>query len=188
MATNNSTIYKRADNSYIIYKDGLPVHIPNEGEWADTWAEINQYITDHNITPEVEPSTNPAPETLEATKELKLQELASVFVNAEATGRVMSSLGYEIDATDRANRDVNGLIVELEAEKNPEITKIFRDANNEYHEVTLDNLYTMRLEIIAKGNELYARKWCTEELINSAEDKEALWNMNIVEAFEAPLE
>ena len=42
-----SIIKRTADNSYVIDKNGLPYHIPNEGEFADEWAEINAYAEAH---------------------------------------------------------------------------------------------------------------------------------------------
>ena len=42
-----SIIKRTADNSYVIDKNGLPFHVPNEGEFADEWAEINAYAEAH---------------------------------------------------------------------------------------------------------------------------------------------
>lgn len=42
-----SIIKRTADNSYVIDKNGLPFHVPNEGEFADEWAEINAYAEVH---------------------------------------------------------------------------------------------------------------------------------------------
>ena len=42
-----SIIKRTADNSYVIDKNGLPYHVPNEGEFADEWAEINAYAEAH---------------------------------------------------------------------------------------------------------------------------------------------
>ena len=35
------------DGSYVIEKNGYPYHVPNEGEFADEWAEINAYAEAH---------------------------------------------------------------------------------------------------------------------------------------------
>lgn len=42
-----SIIKRTADNSYVIDKNGLPYHVPNEGEFASEWAEINAYAEAH---------------------------------------------------------------------------------------------------------------------------------------------
>ena len=36
-------IYRVADSSYVIDKNGYPFHVPNEGEWAELWQEVNAY-------------------------------------------------------------------------------------------------------------------------------------------------
>ena len=42
-----SIIKRTTDNSYVIEKNGLPFHVPNEGKFADEWAEINAYAEAH---------------------------------------------------------------------------------------------------------------------------------------------
>lgn len=42
-----SIIKRTSDNSYVIDKNGLPYHVPNEGEFAEEWAEINAYAEAH---------------------------------------------------------------------------------------------------------------------------------------------
>ena len=42
-----SIIKRTADNSYVIEKNGMPYHVPNEGEFAEEWAEINAYAEEH---------------------------------------------------------------------------------------------------------------------------------------------
>ena len=60
------TITKRTtDGSYIIEKNGYPYHVPNEGEFADEWAEINAYAEAHpdEVTLEYPPEPyEPTPE------------------------------------------------------------------------------------------------------------------------------
>ena len=40
-------IKRTSDNSYVIEKNGMPYHVPNEGEFADEWTEINAYAEEH---------------------------------------------------------------------------------------------------------------------------------------------
>lgn len=41
-------IIKRViDNSYVIVKNGLPYHVPNEGEFVDEWITVNAYAEVH---------------------------------------------------------------------------------------------------------------------------------------------
>ena len=40
-------IKRTIDNSYVIVKNGLPYHVPNEGEFIDEWIEVNAYAEAH---------------------------------------------------------------------------------------------------------------------------------------------
>lgn len=40
-------IKRTIDNSYVIEKNGMPYHVPNEGEFAEEWAEVNAYAEAH---------------------------------------------------------------------------------------------------------------------------------------------
>lgn len=108
--------------------------------------------------------------SIEELKKNRLQELNEKFLEAENNGTLNSSVGFTIDATERSNRDIDGLIKSLEATKQDNIR--FCAADNTFHEVTLDNLKTMQLEVIAYGQKLYAKKWLFREQINNAETKD----------------
>ncbi len=97
----------------------------------------------------------------------KMTCLNSAWLAAEAVGVVDSSVGFAIDATDRANRDLEGLIISMEAGGIASTT--FCDAANCFHEVSLDQLKIMRLEVIAHGQQLYARKWQLRMAIENAQ-------------------
>ena len=97
----------------------------------------------------------------------KMTDLHNAWLAAEAAGILQSSVGFEIDANERANRDLEGLIVSMEAGGVGSTT--FCDAANCFHEVSLDQLKTMRLEVIAYGQQLYARKWQLRMAIEHAQ-------------------
>ena len=40
-------IKRTIDNSYVIEKNGLPYHVPNEGEFIDEWEQVNAYAEAH---------------------------------------------------------------------------------------------------------------------------------------------
>ncbi|WP_418662023.1 hypothetical protein, partial [Alistipes communis] len=62
------------------------------------------------------PDPEPTPEELLATARAdKIARLGDAFEHAQQFGHFGSSLGFEVDATERANRDVSGLITVLEA-------------------------------------------------------------------------
>ena len=96
-----------------------------------------------------------------------LAALNTAFAAAEASGTLLSSAGFVIDATERSNRDIEGLITSMEATSTPQTT--FCAADNSFHSVTLEQLRAMRLEVIAHGQALYARKWALRQAIEAAE-------------------
>ena len=110
-------------------------------------------------------------------KNEKYSELNSQFSQAEDSGVIDSSVGFTIDATERSKRDIDGLIDLLEATKTETVS--FCAADNTFHEVTLDDLKTMKLEVIKYGQELYQKKWAYREMINNATSKKELDNINI---------
>lgn len=113
------------------------------------------------------------PPTLDEAKSGKLAELAKAFIAAEASGWLASSLGFDIDATERANRDIAGLITVMSQPGAPETT-YFCDHHNQMRPVTLANLHTMQLEIITYGQNLYAQKWQIRTAIEAAETVDAV--------------
>ena len=117
------------------------------------------------------------PPTLEESRAAALARLNSAFAAAEAAGKVMSSAGFVIDATERSNRDIEGLITSMEATSTPETT--FCAADNSFHTVTLDQLRTMRLEVIRHGQALYARKWELRTAIETAASADAVLAVDI---------
>lgn len=58
----NSTIYTRADGSFVVECNGLPYHVPNEGEFAGMWEEISAYAAEHPGQVKPEPVLPPLPE------------------------------------------------------------------------------------------------------------------------------
>ena len=91
-------------------------------------------------------------------RQKKLMALHNEFERLQNEAWLISSLGFKIDANEKANRNVDGLIKLLEA-KDVTQTVMFMDYNNEVHPVNYENLKTMQIEIIINGNNLYAKKW-----------------------------
>lgn len=117
--------------------------------------------------------------SVDATRARKQAELAEAFATATATAHLTSSLGFDIDANDAANRNVSGLVTLMEAEGAPE-TLQFCDYNNEIRTVTLADLRIMQKEIFANGSALYARKWFFRDSINAATTAEELNTITII--------
>ena len=114
--------------------------------------------------------------TFEDVKAEKTAQLDSIFTTWYTDGATLvSSLGFEVDSDSRAMQDVTGLIVAAEASTTfAETGLLFMDANNEAHKVTLSDLKTLQLEIIAAGNAAYQEKWKLRDAIESAKTKDEL--------------
>ena len=73
----NHPVYTRDDGSYVITFQGYPYHAPNEGEFADLWAEIDAWAREHPDQLQAEPGP-PLP-TLEEAGDAKRAEIRSAF-------------------------------------------------------------------------------------------------------------
>lgn len=126
------------------------------------------------VIPESEPDTDTE---LAAAKAVRLETLNAEFERANASGHFASSLGFEVDATERANRDVQGLITLMAASGQGETP--FCDYGNVMRTVTLDQLRILQLEIIAYGQALYARKWALRTAVETAATLDAVQAVEI---------
>ena len=117
----------------------------------------------------------PAP-TLEEVKTQKLAELEQKFLAwYETDATVTSSLGFVADSDARAMMDTSGLVTTLEAQsEEARGTVAFMDHGNVPHQLTLEQMKTVNLEIIQNGQSAYAQKWAYRTAIEAAETVEAL--------------
>lgn len=120
----------------------------------------------------------PAP-SIEDLRSEKLAALESAFLDYRTakTTFVQSSLGFKANSNSTAYMDVDGLIGILEAQKesgqeNPTVT--FMDFDNAPHELTVENLKTLKNEISANGTRAYGVKWALREKINAAKSADEL--------------
>lgn len=109
--------------------------------------------------------------SLKDLKSTKLKEVENKYLEwRENKAVVISSLGFTADSDERANTDVIGLITTFGDNE----SVMFRDADNQYHQLTLEQLKTLQKEIIQNGQYSYQQKWGFESQINSAESEEDL--------------
>ena len=101
---------------------------------------------------------------LETERANKLSELSTAFEDASEMAHLTSSLGFQIDANETANRDIEGLTLVMSDTD----TTLFCDYNNQFHEVTRAQLETMGREIVANSQRLYQIKWQYRSLIEAA--------------------
>ena len=106
-------------------------------------------------------------------KSLKAMVVKQTFLNWRANkATLMSSLGFKADSNERAYADVSGLLISNEEVPNAVIT--FRDADNQFHQLSYSQLKTLQREIIENGNFAYAQKWEFDSQVSSAKSKEEL--------------
>lgn len=122
----------------------------------------------------------PLPE-LNAYKEQRKIELNTLHEAAEKEAHILSSLGFEIDANDRANRDVTGLLVTTAEGE----SVVFMDYSNQAHTVSRANLLVMQKEIIENAQYLYSQKWQYRSQIEACETSEALSYLNFQFAYKS---
>ena len=104
--------------------------------------------------------------TLEDAKAVKLTELNTALERASQTAHCISSSGFEINADETADRNISSLIYAME--ETGQETVPFCAYDNRFHEVSLDQLKTMKLEIITYVRAMYQRKWELRECIHAA--------------------
>lgn len=125
---------------------------------------------------QIQKKTEPSIEELRSAK-LEMLEAWFLYYRTAKTTFVESSLGFKANSNSTAYMDVDGLIGILEAQKeigqeNP--TVIFMDFENAPHELTVENMKTLKNEISANGTRAYEVKWALRDKINAAQSKEEL--------------
>ena len=168
-----------------MYVVNIGTHIVNE--WADN--EINrlrlasgkygvvEYTGETETVDGVMYEKGFAPKKpLGELKAAKLQELKAAFQNTIKTAHCMCALGFEVDANEDANTNIVGLITVMKEGE----TTMFRAYDNSFHEVSREDLITIRDNIIKNSQFLYQMKWGMESRINNAVSEEELnslvWN------------
>lgn len=108
----------------------------------------------------------PTAPTLEEVKKQKLNELIDKASQYEKTENkdmyIMSSLGFKINADPKALRNIDVLIA-LQVSS-------FRSYDNTDHDVTVNDLQTIKQEISLNALNLYNQKWQMEREINDLTD------------------
>ena len=119
--------------------------------------------------------------TVEEVRTEKMRALDAAFMSWYEDGAtVVSSLGFEADSDQRAITDVNGLVTAVEAQATlSDSGVIFMDAHNEGHQLTLDQLKILQLEIIGAGSAAYQEKWKLRDAIEKAKTKKELEKIEI---------
>ena len=109
---------------------------------------------------------------VENVKSRKLARLNSALnaVKASSGASIKSSTGYTVNANTTAKQNVDGLITAMTATGRDTVS--FMTFDNKLVELTLEQLKTIQLELIAYGNNLYARKWSLRGQIEACKTKQ----------------
>lgn len=85
-------IHRTFDDSYVITKNSIPYHVPNEGEFAEEWAEVRAYAEAHPECVVVEQPYVPPVPTLEELKAAK-----KARIDAETSAAILAGFDYAVD-------------------------------------------------------------------------------------------
>lgn len=89
------TIIKRTiDNSYVIEKNGLPYHVPNEGEFAEEWAEINAYAEEHPDEVTLEEPHVPTDEEIAEAEKAQAKREADAVLATKSRANMVQTMSF----------------------------------------------------------------------------------------------
>lgn len=118
-------------------------------------------------------------EPIEDLKQKALLKLESSYLSyrESKTTWALSSLGFKVNANSTAYMDVDGLVGILKTQRASGVedaTVAFMDFDNVPHDLTEEQLSTIKNEIALNGTRAYGVKWTLREQINAAQSNEDL--------------
>ena len=155
--------------SYYGIKNGVTINFPFDALVVDNCDGKDHYIAEWNIAdklrqPSIDELKALEPEALlYFARKNKLAELDTKFNDAIENGHMTCSFGVEIDANNDALRNVGNLLLVMGAEDK----EMFCDYNNNFHELTKQQVEKIQAEIIGHIRGLYAQKWAYRGQINT---------------------
>ena len=87
-------IKRTIDNSYVIEKDGYPYHVPNEGEFAEEWAEINAYAEAHPDEVIFEEPYVPTEEEIAEAEKAQAKREADAVLAAKSRANMVQTMSF----------------------------------------------------------------------------------------------
>nr|DAH47921.1 MAG TPA: protein of unknown function DUF4376 [Caudoviricetes sp.] len=147
-----------------------------------TQEEFDQLPLQNKVTvEEYDPLDEIDLEVLRSQRSIQMKSAFNSYRNSPQTS-ITSSLGFKVNANIDAFDNVEGCITQIEnglveaQAEGQEATITFMDFTNTPHDLTLEQLKTLKAEIAANGSRAYAKKWEYRTQIASA-DREALKTM-----------
>lgn len=142
---------------------GTPFWLP-----SDTYQSEPRYMDVPGDLPKDALLKAPLP-PLPVLREIKIAEMKEAYENAREKG-CPSSLGFVIDADDKAIQSIQGLIAITKEDQ----SVFFRDFENHMQEVSLKDLKQMLLDIALWDKTLKEKKWAYQEKMNKVSEEELL--------------
>lgn len=105
----------------------------------------------------------------------KLAELDTKFNYQLENGHTTSSFGVDIDANDDSLRNIENLLLVMGEDDK----EMFCDYNNQFHELTKQQIEKIQAEIIGHIRGLYSQKWSYRDKINTLTNTEEINSMVI---------
>ena len=87
-------IKRTIDNSYVIEKNGMPYHVPNEGEFAAEWAEINAYAEEHPEEVTLEEPYVPTEEEIAEAEKAQAKREADAVLAAKSRAALVQTASF----------------------------------------------------------------------------------------------
>lgn len=166
---------------YYGLKNGVEINFPIDVEVVNFCDGRDPQITQWNISDKL---PQPSMEELEAlepeamlyyARQNKLTELDTKFNDALENGHMICSFGVDIDANDDSLRNIGNLLLVMGEDDK----EMFCDYNNQFHELTKQQIEQIQAEIIGHIRGLYAQKWSYRDKINTLTNAEEINSMVI---------
>lgn len=174
-----------AENDFYIGQIFIGSYPPEAASWCnnrqDCYITVIEPLEDGTRRFQIVAIVAPPLPELEVYQEQRKSELETLHKAAEEEAHILSSLGFEIDANDRANRDVAGLLITTKEGE----TVQFCDYSNIMRTVSRSDLETMQVEIIKNAQSLYAQKWYYRNQIDNAASSTALSKISFTFRYES---
>jgi hypothetical protein len=148
-------------NSLALFKTKSPnVNVPKTDEefWAQHGVEYTVEETGINVE-----------------KFQKKMRVKQAFKSWLDNAKLDSSLGFKIDAGTKSRNSIDDLLETVQEGE----TVSFRDALNETHELTIDDLKTLKKEIAQNNIYAHEQKWALDKKVEEASDQDGLRSIRI---------
>lgn len=93
------TIYQREDGSFVITKNGMPYHVPNEGEYQELWDDISKKVSNGELIAISEPKDPESEPTIEEMLKAivdAIQAHLDEFARTRNYDNILSAASYAV--------------------------------------------------------------------------------------------